>query len=243
MRRALPLAALSLLAALALIRDAGAHPGQGAPTWNREISRIVFDRCVSCHRPEGTAFSLLTYLDAQPRANEIKDAVLARRMPPWGAIKGFGQFRNDQSLSPEQIELIVRWVDSGIRRGSNPNQLPPVPPVAKPAPAGVTPSSASGNSSAENGAAGRSVAVRGDGPLPASVLVDGLLIQSSASPITARIWAMLPSGASVPLVWLHDYERAFAHPFLLQSPRTLPAGTRIQGLPQGLTITLLPPPR
>ena len=32
----------------------------------------------------------MTYSDAQPRGNEIKDAVLARRMPPWGAVKGFG---------------------------------------------------------------------------------------------------------------------------------------------------------
>lgn len=227
MRRALSFAALSLLLiGAALISDAGAHPGQGAPTWNREISRIVFDRCVSCHRPEGTAFSLLTYLDAQPRANEIKDAVLARRMPPWGAIKGFGQFRNDQSLSPEQIELIVRWVDSGIRRGSNPNQLPPTPPVARNGrfqlPANAT-------------------RVPDAGPLAASILVDGLFVMPATSPTSARIWATLPAGASVPLVWLHDYDNAFAHPFLLQTPRSLPAGTRIQGLPSGSSLALIPP--
>ena len=64
---------------------------------------------------------------AQPRGNEIKDAVLARRMPPWGAVKGFGNFRNDQSLMQEQIELFARWVDGGIRRGNNPRQLPKVP--------------------------------------------------------------------------------------------------------------------
>ena len=93
-------------------------------TWNREISRLVLQRCASCHRPDGTAFSLLTYRDAQPRANEIKDAVLSRRMPPWGAVKGFGSFRNDLSLSQEQIETIARWVDGGIRRGNGPLQLP-----------------------------------------------------------------------------------------------------------------------
>ena len=221
-------AALSLLIGATLIRDAGAHPGQGAPTWNREISRIVFDRCVSCHRPEGASFSLLTYLDAQPRANEIKDAVLARRMPPWGAIKGFGQFRNDQSLSPEQIELIVRWVDSGIRRGSNPNQLPPTPPLTRTGrfqvPANAT-------------------RVPADGRLAASVLVDGLFVMPSTSPASARIWATLPTGAAVPLVWLHDYDNAFAHPFLFQAPRSLPAGTRVQGLPAGATLALIPPAR
>lgn len=225
MRRVLPFVALSLLGA-ALIRDAAAHPGQGAPTWNREISRIVFDRCVSCHRPEGTAFSLLTYLDAQPRANEIKDAVLARRMPPWGAIKGFGQFRNDQSLSPEQIELIVRWVDSGIRRGNNPNQLPPTPPATR---------------SGRFQLPANAIRVPADGRLENGTLVDGLFVTPSTSPASARIWATLPSGAAVPLVWLHDYDNAFAHPFLLQTPRSLPAGTRIQGLASGATLALIPP--
>jgi hypothetical protein len=67
---------------------------------------------------------LLTYQDVQPRATAIKAAVLARTMPPWGAVKGFGNFRNDQSLSQEQIELITKWVDGGIRRGNNPGMLP-----------------------------------------------------------------------------------------------------------------------
>ena len=224
MRRALPLAALSLIVGSALIGDAGAHPGMGAPTWNREISRIVFDRCISCHRPEGTAFSLLTYLDAQPRANEIKDAVLARRMPPWGAIKGFGQFRNDQSLSPEQIELIVRWVDAGIRRGSNPNQLPPTPPAVRRERFRVP---------------ANAVLVRGDGRLSATIVVDSLFVDPSTPKTSARIWATLPTGAAVPLVWLHDYDAAFVHPFQLQTPRQLPAGSRVLGLPPGTFLALM----
>src|SRR5262245_40836894 len=103
------------------------HGFGSAITWNREISRLVYDRCASCHRPSGEAFSLMTYQDIQPRANAVKDAVLARRMPPWGAVKGFGHFRNDQSLSQEQIELVTKWVDGGIRRGNNPKMLPPLP--------------------------------------------------------------------------------------------------------------------
>jgi hypothetical protein len=81
-----------------------AHGSGSSITWNRKISRIVYDKCASCHRPAGAAFS----------------HVGGRR----GAVKGFGQFRNDQSLSQEQIELITKWVDGGIRRGNNPGMLP-----------------------------------------------------------------------------------------------------------------------
>lgn len=48
-------------------------------------------------------------------------------MPPWGAIKGFGEFRNDQSLTQEQIELIVDWIREDAPRGNNRRALPDVP--------------------------------------------------------------------------------------------------------------------
>ena len=109
-----------------------AHDPSAAPiTWNREISRIVYERCASCHREGGTSFSLMTYQDAQPHASAIKDAVLARRMPPWGAVKGFGNFRNDQGLTQEQIALVTDWVEGGITRGNNATSLPPVPKFAE----------------------------------------------------------------------------------------------------------------
>ena len=69
----------------------------------------------------------MTYPDVQPRAVEIRDAVLSRRMPPWGAVKGFGDFRNDQALTAEQIELITDWVQDDTPKGNNARMLPPLP--------------------------------------------------------------------------------------------------------------------
>src|SRR5215213_7387033 len=83
-------------------------------TFSRDIVRIFHERCASCHRPGGSTFSLMTYAESRPWAVAIKEEVLRRRMPPWGAVKGFGDFRNDQSLSAEQLERIVSWVDGGV---------------------------------------------------------------------------------------------------------------------------------
>ena len=55
--------------------------------------------------PAVTRFSLMTYQEASPWATAIKESVLRRRMPPWGAVKGFGTFRNEQALSQEEIDL------------------------------------------------------------------------------------------------------------------------------------------
>jgi mono/diheme cytochrome c family protein len=82
-------------------------------TFDREIIRIVNARCASCHREGGSAFSLTTYEQARPWAKAIQEEVLERTMPPWGAVKGFGEFRNDQALTPEQIELVADWVEGG----------------------------------------------------------------------------------------------------------------------------------
>ena len=194
-------------------------------TWNREVSRLVYDRCASCHRPGGGAFSLMTYADIQPRANAVKDAVLARRMPPWGAVKGFGHFRNDQSLSQEQIELVTKWVDSGIRRGNNPRMLPPTPTFAPSSPSQAP-----------------AVAVRVQGPFTvrASVTVDGLLPLHVPPGRSMQVIAVLPNGRVEPLVWLREFDQRYAHPFLLRRPLTLPAGSEIRGVAPDASIGLIP---
>ena len=81
-------------------------------TFDREIIRIVHARCASCHREGGSAFSIMTYDEARPWAKAMQEEVLERRMPPWGAVKGFGEFRDDQALTPEQINAAMRrYVD------------------------------------------------------------------------------------------------------------------------------------
>src|ERR1700691_3707062 len=102
-------------------------------TFDREIARIVHSRCASCHHPGGSAFSLMTYKEARPWAEAVKEEILARRMPPWGAVKGFGDFRNDQALTPEQLELVVSWVDGGVPEGEE-KDLPPPPKASSETP-------------------------------------------------------------------------------------------------------------
>jgi len=213
------------LVLLGVAANSGAHGIGPTPTWNLEISRLVYDRCASCHRPGGTSFSLMTYSEAQPRGNEIKDAVLARRMPPWGAVKGFGNFRNDQSLMQEQIELFARWVDGGIRRGNNPRQLPKVPTFTAAAPPP---------------AAQHGMTVSGPTTLREPMVLDGLMPQRVPADRSMRIVAVRPGGSVDPLVWLHGYDSRFAHPFLFRKPLSLPPGTVIRGIPADAAMTLLP---
>ena len=101
-------------------------------TWSRDVSRIVWKRCGGCHQEGRPApMSLLTYEEARPWAKAIKEEILERRMPPWGAVKGFGDFQNDWGLTQEEITVIADWVEGGAPAG-DPNLLPFGKPSALP---------------------------------------------------------------------------------------------------------------
>jgi hypothetical protein len=98
------------------------------PTWSREVSRILQEKCQVCHRPDDIApFSLLTYEDARAQARNIRHAVESREMPPWKPAPGHGEFKNNISLSDEQRQVILEWVDAGAPEG-DPADMP-VPQV------------------------------------------------------------------------------------------------------------------
>ncbi len=85
---------------------------------------------MTCHRPGTSApMSLLTYEQAKQWAPLIKDQVVKRMMPPGWYIDrtvGIQHFTNDPSLSEEEIETIVRWVDSGTPLGDPADAPSPV---------------------------------------------------------------------------------------------------------------------
>jgi hypothetical protein len=201
-----------------------AHDPNATITWNRDISRVVFDRCVSCHRPEGTSFPLTTYHEVQPRAAAITDSVLSRRMPPWGAVKGFGSFQNDAGLSQEQMMLITDWVETGALRGNNPNVLPPLPAFTKALPSPVP---------------GAGLRVSGDHRLDELTTLTGVFPERVSQGTSMQVVAIRPGGATTPLIWIDNYAKSSRHPFLFRVPVVLPAGTVVRGVPRDATLLLM----
>ncbi len=110
---------------------AGAPGDTAQPTFSKDVAPIFQAKCQECHEPGSIApMSLITYNDARPRARSIKERVATRQMPPWHIDKSVGvqQFKNDMSLTDEQIDTIVRWVDGGAPQG-DPKDLPAPRPV------------------------------------------------------------------------------------------------------------------
>jgi len=90
------------------------------PTFTKDIAPIFQEKCEACHRPESIApMSLVTFEESRPWARSIKTRVESHQMPPWNIDKSVGiqHFKNDRSLSDEQVATIVKWVDAGAPKG------------------------------------------------------------------------------------------------------------------------------
>ncbi|MEO8683183.1 MAG: hypothetical protein ABI665_29330 [Vicinamibacterales bacterium] len=121
------LTALALTIGVATPALARQAPDPAAkPTFTRDIAPIFQDKCEACHRPDSIApMSLVSYEESRPWARSIKQRVEQHQMPPWHIDKSIGiqAFKNDRSLSDQQIATIVAWVDAGAPKG-DPKDMP-----------------------------------------------------------------------------------------------------------------------
>lgn len=96
-------------------------------TYSNQISRILQTRCVSCHRTgEVAPFSLTEYAEVVGWAEMIQEVVQERRMPPWHANPKHGDFKNDASLSQQEIRMIEQWVAAGAPQGDSTDLPEPI---------------------------------------------------------------------------------------------------------------------
>jgi hypothetical protein len=190
-------------------------------TWSKEVARIVYARCLECHRDQGKGFSLARYEQARPWAKAIQEEVLSRRMPPWGAVKGFGDFANDRGLTQEEVNLIAEWAEGGAPEG-DPALLPETP------------------SQFSLGRIPRGVAIslRDGGRVTAPRVLRALVSQK---PVQAVV--EFPDGSVEPLLW-QAVPLKGPQTFVLRAGLRIPAGSvfRVTGEPpQGVFEIRLAP--
>jgi hypothetical protein len=105
---------------------AGSAPCGAEPvTFYRDVLPILQRNCQECHRPgEIGPMPLLTYDDARRSASRISEVLTLGVMPPWFADPGVNRFANDRTLPPQDLKMMLSWLDSGLTAG-NPKDAPP----------------------------------------------------------------------------------------------------------------------
>ena len=133
-------------------------------------------------------------------------------MPPWGAVKGFGDLWPDRGLSEEDILIIAAWVVGGAPEG-DPKLLPKNPSKLKVTPRAMVRDAVLVETQLELKKPLQIIGIR---PLPDAVVE------------TARLTARLPSGDVFPLVWLYQYDPKTQQVFTFRGRLPLPVGTVVQ---------------
>ena len=106
--------------------SAAAAAEEDVPTFTKDVAPIFQAKCEACHRAGSIApMSLVTYQESRPWARSIRERVSTRQMPPWHLDRtvGITEFKNDRSLTQDQIDVVVAWVDGGSPMG-NPADMP-----------------------------------------------------------------------------------------------------------------------
>src|SRR5712671_2570837 len=100
------------IALLALLFTPAVLPAAEKVTFTETIAPIIYNNCVTCHRPgEAAPFALITYYDVKKRGTLIATVTQSRYMPPWHAAPGYGDFIGEHRLADDQIAAIKQWVD------------------------------------------------------------------------------------------------------------------------------------
>lgn len=103
-----------------LIARAVKPKSDGQVTYAKHVAAILQNRCLECHRPGQIGpMSLLRYEDVVSWSASIREAVEERRMPPWHADPKHGKFQNDRSLSKEDRDTLLTWIDHGCPKGDD----------------------------------------------------------------------------------------------------------------------------
>jgi hypothetical protein len=102
--------------------DFGIDPA--SVTFNKDIAPILARSCMGCHRAGGAGpMALTSYQEARRYAQRIRDRTAIRdrmgAMPPWYVEKDIGiqHYKQDPSLTDEELAKIQAWVDNGAPEG------------------------------------------------------------------------------------------------------------------------------
>ena len=124
----------AVIAALVLLTlaVAGGRPEAHKPitspyTYNDDVFPILRDRCGRCHVSGGVApMSLMTAKDAVPWGESIRTELIAGHMPPWSVDAAPGRFKNVQTLTARELNVLLTWVTGGNPVGNLERPPPPV---------------------------------------------------------------------------------------------------------------------
>lgn len=97
---------------------------QSAPSYANDVAPILADNCARCHRDGGIApFAMDSHTMIKGWAPMIREVVLTKRMPPAQIDPHVGDFKKSYTLSPEEAQTLVHWIEAGATKDGDNDPL------------------------------------------------------------------------------------------------------------------------
>jgi peroxiredoxin len=104
-----------------------------AVSYAQDVTPILREKCITCHRPGGPGpWSMDDYKTVKNWSPMMREAIMTKRMPPWHADSGAGEFFPDWSLSVAEQKTLVDWIDANAPHDGQEDPLQQHPPEAAP---------------------------------------------------------------------------------------------------------------
>jgi hypothetical protein len=116
-------ATLLVVVLASAVADIRAHkPITSKFDYENDVLPLFRDHCSRCHAPDGAApMSLMTYADAVPWAESIRDEMTSGRMPPWPVDPRSPRVKGAHPIDARAIDTIVTWATGGTPQGQLPS--------------------------------------------------------------------------------------------------------------------------
>ncbi len=93
-------------------------------SYEHDVAPILVDKCMKCHVEGGIApWQMKNYSTVFGWSLMMREVLRTRRMPPYHADPEYGEFKHDLSLSKEELQTLVHWVDAGAKKDSDVDPL------------------------------------------------------------------------------------------------------------------------
>ena len=93
-------------------------------SYTETIAPILQEKCVICHTEGGLGpWAMSSYEMVRGFSPMMREVIRTKRMPPWHADPHIGTWKNDKSLSVEQAQTLVHWIEAGAPRGDGEDPL------------------------------------------------------------------------------------------------------------------------
>ena len=145
-------------------------------------------------------------------------------MPPWNAVKGFGEFKDDGGLAQEDLEIVGEWVDGGVPEG-NPLYLPPRPEFQL--------------DQDESHAGEQQLTVIGTKTMRHEVEAIGITPNRVPPAGAMQVIARHSNGQIEPLIWVEQFNPKLNRTYYFREPLRLQRGTKIEVTPRTGSVSLI----